>query len=318
MFTKANPTANGVSIAPKNLPQRANKMLPTRDGVGPSVITLPMGHWPLVIDFLAQHFQSITYEQWHARMKNGLVMDENGSSIPPNRPYHAHQKIYYYRSLENETPIPFEEKIVFQDEHIIVVDKPHFLPVMPAGNYLQETLLVRLKRKTGIESLIPMHRIDRETAGLVIFVIKPETRGAYQSLFLTKQVEKTYHAIAPYRDDLTFPLTYKSRLRESSHFMQMETVEGEANSETQIDLLEQRDGMARYELKPITGKKHQLRAHMSALGIPILNDLIYPIHRTENQDNFEKPLQLLAQRIAFVDPMTNLKKEFLVTSALNW
>jgi len=285
-------------------------MLPTRDGVGPSVITLPVGDWLLVMDFLVQRFDAVPREEWLTRMQNGLVMDENGEAVCPDRPYQDHLKIFYYRSIENELPIPYEESILFQDEHLIIADKPHFLPVMPAGIYLQETLLVRLKRKTGIEALVPMHRIDRETAGLVVFVIKPETRGAYQSLFLSKKVEKCYQAIAPYRNDLVFPMTYKSCLQESENFMQMEAIEGESNSETLIEVLEQRDGLARYQLKPITGKKHQLRAHMSALGIPILNDLIYPVHRAADQDNYEKPLQLLAQRIAFVDPITGQERSF--------
>ncbi|HNV85245.1 MAG TPA: pseudouridine synthase, partial [Arenimonas sp.] len=259
---------------------------------------------------LMQRFDSVPREEWLARMQNDLVMDENGDVVYPDRPYQAHLKIFYYRSIENETPIPFEESILFQDEHLIIADKPHFLPVMPAGTYLQETLLVRLKRKTGIETLVPMHRIDRETAGLVVFVIKPETRGAYQSLFLSKQVDKCYQAVAPYRDDLIFPMTYKSRLQESGNFMQMEVVEGEANSETFIEVMERRDNLARYRLKPITGKKHQLRAHMATLGIPILNDLIYPVHRAADQDDFEKPLQLLAQRIAFVDPVTEEERSF--------
>jgi tRNA pseudouridine32 synthase / 23S rRNA pseudouridine746 synthase len=285
-------------------------MLPTRDGVGPSVITLPVGEWLLVIDFLMQRFNAVPRDEWQARMQNGLVVDENGEAVYPDRPYQAHLKIFYYRSIENEKAIPFEESILFQDEHLIIADKPHFLPVMPAGTYLQETLLVRLKRKTGIEALVPMHRIDRETAGLVVFVIKPETRGAYQSLFLSKSVEKSYQAIAPYRNDLKFPITYKNRLQESPNFMQMEVIEGEPNSETLIEVSVEHDGLARYQLTPITGKKHQLRAHMSALGIPILNDLIYPIHRAADQDNFEKPLQLLAQRISFMDPITGQERSF--------
>jgi tRNA pseudouridine32 synthase / 23S rRNA pseudouridine746 synthase len=285
-------------------------MLPTRDGVGPSVITLPAGNWHFIIDFLAERFHAIPHSEWLSRMQKNLVMDENGEAIYHDRAYQAHLKIYYYRSLENETPIPFEEKILFKDEHIIIADKPHFLPVMPAGHYLQETLLVRLKRKTGIETLAPMHRIDRETAGLVVFVIKPETRGAYQSLFLSKQVEKCYQAIAPYRDDLKFPMAYKNRLQESENFMQMEAVEGEPNSETLIEVLEQRDGLARYQLKPITGKKHQLRVHMAALGIPILNDLIYPVHRATKQDSFDAPLQLLAKQIAFDDPISGQRMQF--------
>lgn len=293
-------------------------MLPTRDGVGPSVITLPAGDWLLVIDFLVQRFDAIPREEWLERMQNNSVMDEHGVVVHSDRPYQAHLKIFYYRSIENEIPIPFEESILFQDEYLIIADKPHFLPVMPAGIYLQETLLVRLKRKTSIETLVPMHRIDRETAGLVVFVIKPETRGAYQSLFLSKQVEKCYQAIAPHRDGLKFPMTCRSRLQESVNFMQMEVVEGEANSETFIEVLERRDNLARYQLTPVTGKKHQLRAHMAALGIPILNDLIYPVHKAGDQDDFKKPLQLLAKRIAFVDPITGEKRSFESKLTLNW
>ena len=285
-------------------------MLPTRDGVGPSVITLPVGDWLLIIDFLIERFNAIPRDEWLARMQTGLVMDEDAQPVYSDRPYQAHMKVFYYRTVENETPIPFEASILFQDEYLIIADKPHFLPVMPAGIYLQETLLVRLKRKTGIETLVPMHRIDRETAGLVVFIIKPETRGAYQSLFLSKQVEKTYQAIAPYREDLAFPMIYKSCLRESKNFMQMEAVEGKSNSETLIEVLEHQDGVARYQLKPITGKKHQLRAHMAALGIPILNDLIYPVHQAADQNDYEKPLQLLAQRIDFIDPITEKLRSF--------
>jgi len=285
-------------------------MLPTRDGVGPSVITLPAGDWLLVIDFLMERFNAIPRDEWQNRMQKGLVADENGDAVYPDRPYQANLKIFYYRSLENERPIPFDENILFQDEYLIIADKPHFLPVMPAGNYLQETLLVRLKRKTGIETLVPMHRIDRETAGLVVFVIKPETRGAYQSLFLSRSVEKSYQAIAPYRPDLVFPIIFKNRLRESSNFMQMEAAEGESNSETVIDVIEHKSDLAKYRLNPVSGKKHQLRAHMAALGIPILNDLIYPAHRAADQDDFDKPLQLLAQRISFKDPVTGQQRSF--------
>ncbi len=285
-------------------------MLPTRDGVGPSMITLPVGNWLLVIDFLVQRFDAIPREEWLTRMQHGLVMDENGKRVSSDTRYRAHLKIFYYRSIENETPIPFEESILFQDEYLIIADKPHFLPVMPAGIYLQETLLVRLKRKTGIETLVPMHRIDRETAGLVVFVIQPETRGAYQGLFLSKEVQKCYQAIAPHRNDLAFPMTYKSRLQESENFMQMQAVDGEANAETRIEVLEQGNGLARYQLNPITGKKHQLRAHMAALNIPILNDAIYPEHRATDQDVFDKPLQLLAQGIAFKDPIRGQTRQF--------
>lgn len=288
-------------------------MLPTRNGVGPSCIVLPPGHWQKLIDFLVERFDTIPREEIAARMLRGDVLDALGVPIPPEHPYQPHQKLYYYRSIEIETPIPFEEVVLFQDEYLMAVDKPHYLPVTPGGRYLQETLLVRLKRKLGTDTLAPVHRIDRETAGVVLFTLKPETRGQYQALFSERVVTKSYQAIAPWKGDLTLPMTYRSRLVEADHFMRMQEVEGEPNSETGIELLERQGSLARYRLLPVTGKKHQLRVHMAALGMPILNDQIYPHHLSKSEiekDDFSNPLQLLAESIAFRDPFTGQEREF--------
>ncbi len=288
-------------------------MLPTRNGVGPSCIVLPPGRWSRLIDFLAERFDTIPREEIAARIVRGDVLDEQGAPIAPEHPYQPHQKLYYYRSIEIETPIPFEEVVLFQDEYLVAVDKPHYLPVTPGGRYLQETLLVRLKRKLGTDTLAPVHRIDRETAGVVLFTLKPETRGQYQALFSERVVTKRYQAIAPWSAELSFPMTYRSRLVEADHFMRMRECEGEPNSETGIELLERQGPLARYRLLPVTGKKHQLRVHMAALGMPILNDQIYPRHLSKAEieaDDFSNPLQLLAESISFCDPFTGQERKF--------
>ncbi|MEQ1518170.1 MAG: pseudouridine synthase [Usitatibacteraceae bacterium] len=200
-------------------PVSSGANLPTREGVGPSCIVLPVGPWPQVIDFLTERFPAVAREEIAARMRRGDIVDEQGVFISPDLNYRPHLKLFYYRHIPEETRIPFEETILFQDEHLVVVDKPHFLPVTPGGRYLQETLLVRLKRKLGTDTLAPMHRIDRETAGVVVFTLQPELRGKYQELFAQRAVAKTYQAIAPFRDDLDFPMTYRSRLVEADHFM---------------------------------------------------------------------------------------------------
>ncbi len=291
--------------------------LPVRDGVSASTVTLPAGSWSTLLDFLCHKFNGISREIWLARMQQGLVIDSSGKPLGAESVFQAHSIVYYYRALEQETPIPFEAQILFQDEYIIAVDKPHFLPVMPAGKYLQETLLVRLKRKTGIDDLTPMHRLDRETAGVMIFIIKPETRGAYQSLFLNKRVQKKYQAIAPFNQQLRLPITHKSRLQVSEHFMRMQEVVGTPNSETHIELIEHYHGLGRYALTPVTGKKHQLRMHMAALGIPIVNDQIYPEYTASEIESFENPLQLLASEIAFTDPILGCAREFHSNKILN-
>ena len=284
--------------------------LPTRLGVSPSCVGLPAGDWPTFADFLVQRFPAIARHTWLERMGAGLVVDEFGGRVTPARPYQGHMRLYYYRALEAEQRIPFEAAVLYQDEHLVVADKPHFLPVTPSGHYLQETLLVRLKNLLGIDSLIPIHRIDRETAGLVLFSVHPEERDAYQALFRRHEVSKHYEAIAPWRAGLQFPLTRKSRIVEDEPFFRQREIPGEANSETSIEVLEVKGGLARYGLSPVTGKKHQLRVHMNSLGIPICNDRMYPPVEVTPDDDYSRPLQLLAKSIAFTDPITGQARRF--------
>lgn len=288
------------------------QVLPTKDGVGPSCVALPEGTWRTIIDFLAHRFPGVQRTEWVARMLRGDVMDARGEAILPETPYRMHARIYYYRNLPIEASIPFDETVLYQDDYLVAVDKPHFLPVTPSGRYLQETLLVRLKRKLGIDTLSPMHRIDRETAGLVLFTIKPHTRDCYQALFRQRSVVKCYEAIAPWRAELILPMVYRSRLVEGVSFMKMHEAEGTPNAETAIELLEMEGDLARYALHPITGQKHQLRAQMNALGIPIVNDQIYPHHFPEvtAEPDYSKPLQLLAKSLAFNDPISGQLRQF--------
>ena len=288
--------------------------LPTVDGVGASCVVLPPGDWPRLIDFLVAHFGAIPHAEWHARMSAGAVLDARGCALAPDTPYPRPQKIYYYRSLPPEPHLPLMEEVVFQDEYLVVADKPHYLPVTPSGRYLQETLLVRLKRRLGIDTLAPVHRIDRDTAGLVLFTIQPNSRGAYHQPFLERKVKKQYEAIARWQPELKLPISRRSRLAQSAHFLQIEEVPGVPNSETHIDVLEVQGAWARYALQPVTGRKHQLRVHMNALGLPILYDQIYPVLTPEKQvltaEDFAQPLQLLAKSIAFTDPITGAPREF--------
>src|SRR5665647_360522 len=283
---------------------------PTRNGISASCVGLPAGDWPTVLEFLAERFPGIAATVWQQRMASGDVIDEQGCPVPPDSAYRSHVRLYYYREVVDEPRIPFDEVVLFEDEHLIVVDKPHFLPVVPSGNYLAETVLVRLKRKLGLHTLVPIHRIDRDTAGLVLFSKQPETRAAYHALFSQHRVRKTYEAIAPWRADVELPLTRASRIVEAGHFMLQHETSGAPNAVTHIALLEARGQLARYQLKPVTGKRHQLRVHMAALGLPILNDGLYPTLTPAGQIDYVRPLQLLATQIEFVDPVTGQRREF--------
>ncbi|MBU3602242.1 pseudouridine synthase [Polynucleobacter sp. AM-25C3] len=293
------------------------------DGVSASRVYLPSGqsHTSL-LDFFLSNFPHIEPSEWTARFSEGLVMTADGAPVAANNVYLPNTHLLYFRRLAREPEIPFDERIVFQDEHILVADKPHFLPVTPSGLYLHQTLLNRLKKKTGIQSLSPIHRIDRDTAGLVIFSVNPEERAQYQNLFRDRAVTKVYEAIAPYSEDLIgrLPMTYQSRLEESEHFLQMQEVEGETNTDTRIELIEATKPWAKYRLTPGSGKKHQLRCHLNSLGAPIKHDQIYPI-LTPYQEydlDFSKPLQLLAKELAFLDPITGKAHHFFSTQSLDF
>jgi tRNA pseudouridine32 synthase / 23S rRNA pseudouridine746 synthase len=281
-----------------------------------ATLALPDGPWTLLIDYLTQRFKSLTRQEILRRMALGEIVyaDRQIShdvSLGPDEPYRAHRRLHYLRQVTDEVPVPFEETIVFEDDLILVADKPPFLTVVPAGRHLEETLLVRLRLRTGLEHLQPMHRIDRETSGLVMFTKEASRRGAYQSMFEAKTIYKTYEAIAPEVQRLQFPLRHASYLQESSVFMQMEEVAGrEPNSVTVIERLEGAGRFARYRVLPETGKKHQIRIHFSALGMPILNDRIYPLLQAENTDDYERPLQLLAKALRFKDPITGEERFF--------
>lgn len=291
--------------------------LPTRDGVGPSCVGLTPGPWPTIADFLVERFPAIPRTTWTARMAAGTVVDEHGVPVTPERAHQAPLRVYYYRALDAEVRIPFDEVVLFQDDELVVADKPPFLPVTPTGKYVQESLLVRLKRKLGLDDLAPLHRIDRGTAGLVLFSVRPATRGAYTTLFAQRAVQKHYEAVVHWRSGTPLPAVYRSRLADDEHFMRMREVAGEPNSETGFALREATDDRALLDLSPVTGRKHQLRVHCMALGLPIENDPIYPELLPADSDDFAKPLQLLAKSVAFRDPLSGLERRFESPRALS-
>lgn len=293
------------------------------EGVSASRVYLPADQaHPNLLTFFVRQFPHIAEGEWVSRFNEGLILDQEGQTLSANDQYLPNSHLIYFRRLAREPEIPFQESILYQDEHILVADKPHFLPVTPSGFYLHQTLLNRLKKSTGIQTLSPIHRIDRDTAGLVIFSVNPGERAQYQNLFRDRAVKKVYEAIAPYSKELEqkLPMTYQSRLEESEHFLQMHEVSGEPNSDTLIELLEVQGSWAKYRLTPGSGKKHQLRSHLNALNIPIKDDQIYPV-LTPYQEydlDFSKPLQLLAQEVSFLDPISKQARAFTSRKTLSF
>ena len=283
---------------------------PARAGVGASVVFTPPGPWPTAFDFFSARFPRIPAVEWQQRLAQGDVLDAEGTPLRSESPYVPGQHWYYFRAVATETRIPFEATVLWQDDHLLVADKPHFLPVVPSGHYLQETLLVRLKNLLDLPDLAPLHRLDRDTAGLVLFSKAPASRGAYHALFREHAMRKTYEAVAPWNPSLSWPVHRASRIQPSAHFMQQVEVEGKVNAITDIAPLEVGHKLARYGLSPITGQRHQLRVHMAALGLPLVGDGIYPDLTPEGTVDYARPLQLLTKAITFTDPFSGAPRHF--------
>ncbi|MFJ2951228.1 RluA family pseudouridine synthase [Streptomyces sp. NPDC087226] len=287
--------------------------LPQRDGVDPVRVRLPAGgQGATVREHLLQRL-STTPGTVDRMFTEGRIVGVDGHPLAPDTPYEPGLHLWFHRDLPEEVPVPFPLEIVHRDDHILVVDKPHFLATTPRGSHITQTALTRLRHELGIPELGAAHRLDRLTAGLVLFIVRPKERGAYQTLFRDRLVRKEYEAVAPYDPALALPRTVRSRIVKERGVLTAEEVEGEPNAETLVDIAAHRaDGPARYRLVPGTGQTHQLRVHMNALGLPILGDPLYPeVTPPVPAGDFRRPLQLLARRLEFTDPVTGVEHRFV-------
>lgn len=283
---------------------------PAIDGVSASRLQLPPGPWATVLEALCARFPAVDRDIWRSRFDRGRVLDAGGLPLDEHAAFRVGAEIHYYREVPAETRLAAEETILHVDEHLIVVDKPHFLPVIAGGGYVAETLLARLVRRYGDIGIAPLHRLDRLTAGVMLFSANPATRARYQSLFRTHAINKRYEAIAPPLPTAAWPLERRSRLVRGEPFFLTREIEGEPNAFTRIDPIERGPETWHYALEPVTGRKHQLRVHMAALGAPILNDPLYPVLAAPAPDNPAHPLKLLAQSLSFVDPLDGSARTF--------
>jgi len=278
--------------------------------VPPSRVQLPPGSWRTVLEALCARFPRIPASQWRERFMRGRVLDGTGAPLPLDAPYRPGAQVRYFREVAVEPALPGGEYIVHSDADLLVAFKPHYLPVAPTGAWVRETLLTRMVALTGNADLAPLHRLDRDTAGLVLFSTRPASRGAYHALFRERRIRKFYRAVAPALPGLRFPHIHRSRLEAGEPFFRMCEVEGGANSETVVDVLERNGRTWTYRLEPVTGRKHQLRVHMAALGAPIVHDRYYPQLQPQGPDDAARPLQLTACGLVFQDPLSGLLRRF--------
>ncbi|MGW2349337.1 pseudouridine synthase [Actinacidiphila glaucinigra] len=286
--------------------------LPQRRGVDPVRVRLPgTGTWATVRDHLVDRLgAAVPPERVDAMFAAGEVHG-SGGPLAPDAAFRPGGHVWFHRELPEEVPVPFGIEVLHRDERLLVVDKPHFLATMPRGGHVVETALSRLRHDLALPELSPAHRLDRLTAGVVMFVIRPELRGAYQTIFRDRLVRKEYEAVARHDPALALPRTVESRIVKERGEMAAREVPGEPNARSHVDLLEHRDGLARYRLRPETGRTHQLRVHMNSLGVPILGDPVYPhVLPPPAPGDFTRPLRLLARVLEFDDPVTGDRHRF--------
>lgn len=287
-----------------------------REGIDAVRLRLPPDperRWPTVRDHLLDRFAPLAERFDAARVDAMLDAGEFHTLQGPltgGTPYAPGTHVFFHRDFAPEERVPFEARVLYRDDHLVIADKPHFLATTPRGRHITETLLARLRRDLGIPTLQPAHRLDRLTAGLVLLVVRPEDRGLYQSLFQRRRVHKEYRAVAVHDPAVSLPVTVRSRLLKEREDIVVREVPGEHNSESHVELLRAADGHGLYRLVPTTGRTHQLRVHMNSLGLPLLHDPLYPHLRPHGPDDHARPLQLLAHTLAFTDPVTARSHRF--------
>ncbi|WKV74937.1 RluA family pseudouridine synthase [Streptomyces sp. PCS3-D2] len=294
--------------------------LPQQAGIDPVRLRLPPDpdrSWPDLGSYLTARYAGTRGAESMARLlAAGRVLGADGQVLCAGDPYEPGRYLWFHRDMEAEPRVPFAVGVVHRDEHLLVVDKPHFLATTPRGSHITETALARLREELALPDLSPAHRLDRLTAGLVMFSVRPEDRGAYQLLFQRREVHKEYEAVAHHDPALAFPRTVRSRIEKLRGVIAATEVPGPPNAESLIELVDVRGALGRYRLTPHTGRTHQLRVHMNSLGLPILGDPVYPEVTDPAPDDYRRPLQLLARVLAFTDPVTGAAHRFESTRTL--
>lgn len=296
--------------------RRIRVPLPLREGIAPSIFRAnPDEQGQAVLTVLIARFPALSAALWAERLAQETVLKIDGTPWRAEERLRVSDLVAYYRHVPDEPVLHTGPlAIVHQDEHLLVVDKPAFVPVMPAGRFNQQSLLVRLRAQTGLVDVVPLHRLDRDTAGLVLCAVHPAARDPYTRLFRERTVVKGYECWTPHRPELPDQLVRRSCLVESVPFHRMQEGDGAPNSETRFTRLgltttASGDLVARWRAEPVTGRKHQIRVHAWALGMPLLGDRLYPVDDPRPDDPL-RPLQLLAQDLRFIDPFSGESRHF--------
>lgn len=296
--------------------------LPQRDGLDAAWVRTPNARdgaspsWRTMRDFLVERLPESAGVT--ARLAAGEFVDQDGRPLTGDEPYRPHTFVWFHRPLRDEVPVPFAIDVLDRTANLVVVDKPHFLATTPRGAHVRETALVRLRQELDLPELAPAHRLDRLTAGVLVFTTHRACRGAYAGAFQSRRIVKTYEALAAYDPAMRFPMRLVGRIEKRRGTLQAELVPGEPNAETLVEPQEVRGALARYRLTPVTGKTHQLRLQMADAGMPLVGDPLYPRIVPTDPADFGEPLRLVARRLRFTDPVDGVDRDYSSSRVLAW
>lgn len=276
------------------------------------------GPWETLRDHLVERFTGLPAAEVDRKLAAGEFVDASGRPVPPGAPFVPRSVCWTHRDLPDEVEVPIDIEVLHRDERLVVIDKPHFLSTMPRGRHVVQSALARTRVLTGLDRLTPAHRLDRATAGVLMFTTEQRWRGAYQGLFAGGKVHKEYLAVAPVRPDLSLPMVRLTHVvKDHGAHQAREVPRGEPNAETLIELVAEADGVGLYRLTPRTGRTHQLRCQLWGLGIPILGDPLYPVERDIPDGDFSEPLQLLSAVLEFDDAVDGTRRRFVTRRTLS-
>lgn len=303
--------------------------LPPRDGLGASRVRVPIGGEVTAWDFLTQVIAGQRHRHpgdndnaLSGRFAAGEVQLRDGTVLTPESIVVPGDDVFFYKIPAPEKPVPYEIETVYEDNDILVVNKPPFLATMPRAAHITETATVRLRRQTDNEQLTPAHRLDRMTSGLLLLTKRQELRGPYQSLFAERAVHKLYEAIAP-ASNVQAGARWEHHIRKTHGEIAAELIDDTPNSLTNVITVDPVDPapfaahqvegpLARYILEPVTGRTHQLRIQMLAAGVPILGDPVYPDVHPFGEEDFHVPMRLTSVALGFVDPLSGRERRFSI------
>lgn len=296
--------------------------LPRRHGLDASWVRTPdnlpdtAGRWATMGEFLRERLAADAPVP--QMLAAGEFVDQQGRAFQAQDSYRPNAFVWFHRQLADEVPVPFELTVLSADDRLVVVDKPHFLATTPRGIHVRQTALVRLREALDLPDIAPLHRLDRLTAGVLVFTTRREFRAVYAGLFQRGEVTKVYEALAPHDASLEFPRLIVNRIEKPRGSLQARVVPGEPNAKTLVEVVEVRGAIARYRLTPATGKTHQLRLHLAELGLPILGDPLYPSVVEVEPDDYSRSIRLVARSLAFTDPIDRTQRSFRSNFALEW